>query len=137
MGLLRRGRLGALLLDAVDLMIQEAPVRTELVLSVEPAADASKPALQAGLRVGRDRLYVVRSMQAFFQAMRDGGELSFGKGLTLNMAHFQAEEQMQPVIKLLADINETLCISGEGRLRPMRPNRAAPCLPAPGPSGFH
>ena len=106
------GRLGALLLDAVDLMIQEAPVRTELVLSVEPAADASKPALQAGLRVGRDKLYVVRSMQAFFQAMREGGELSFGKGLTLNMTHFQAEEQMQPVIKLLADINETLCISG-------------------------
>ncbi len=109
--LLRRaGLCGMQLLDTIDAVIPEIPVRLEVVLSVTPGTCC--PTLRAGLRLGFERMYVVRSLPQFFQAIRDGQDLTFGKGLTLNMGSFRAEESSQPALRQLQSIHDTLAQAG-------------------------
>ena len=67
-------------LDAFD-----PPLRPETVLRMEVnlhlPAPGDSAALYVALRVGTERLYVVRSMSAFLRAFAKGEHLAFGKGL--------------------------------------------------------
>ena len=98
-------RNGESLLDAVETVHASGrSIRLEVLLRLEPESGA----LQAGLRVGEDRLYVVRSMPQFFEALRTGEPLSFGKGFTLQTDWMCLEPAVAPAVQVLRAICETL-----------------------------
>lgn len=52
-------------------------------------------------RVGRERLYVVKSIQSFLENVRDRKTVTYGKGLTLDHSIEQFDKPSQALIKLL------------------------------------
>ncbi len=77
----RRARENApLLMNALRAALPtESPVRLEVTLR---AVGQSEP-LRVSLRVGQERLYVVKSIAQFLQALSEKRSVSFGKGFTL------------------------------------------------------
>ena len=71
------------LLSAFDPPLpQEAPLRLEVNLHL--SAQGSETPLHVALRVGMERLYVVRSLPSFLRALEKGEPIPFGKGFTLD-----------------------------------------------------
>ncbi len=76
----------------------EEPLNLELTLHVLPDQQ-----LRVSLRVGQDRMYVVKSMAQFLQTLREKGTLSFGKGFTLEAAWMGFTGVDRQLIALLQD----------------------------------
>lgn len=76
---------GPRLLDAVDTLLPaESTIKMEVSIYAEkPDGKTPKP-LRIGLRVGEERLYVVRSIPQFIQSLETGEPLDFGKGFTFH-----------------------------------------------------
>lgn len=55
------------------------------------------------LRVGRDKLYVIRSLKEFLKAVENAETVRYGKGLTLCHSLDQFEPEAQALIELLQD----------------------------------
>ncbi|MBQ9197866.1 MAG: DEAD/DEAH box helicase [Clostridia bacterium] len=60
----------------------EGALPETVILRLEPDIRMTGTDMQLGLRIGQDRLYVIRSIPDFLAAMRNGNTLSFGKGFT-------------------------------------------------------
>lgn len=60
----------------------EGALPESVILRLEPEIRMRGSDMLLGLRIGQDRLYVVRSIPDFLQARRAGQNISFGKGFT-------------------------------------------------------
>ena len=58
--------------------------------------------MQIGLRIGQERLYVIRSIPDFLEAMRNGETVSFGKGFTYFPAWMRFDAAGTRLIGLIA-----------------------------------
>ena len=108
--MLQRGALdlGQRLLDQTDTeLVTETRVKLELLLTLEDAGDDS-PMIRAGLRVGEDRLYVVRSLPAFFRAVREGVSLPFTRGFTFHGEWMRFDEPAKRLLAVMGTVCETL-----------------------------
>lgn len=97
----RRARdAGNQLLSALQSALpMEAPLEMELTLRV----NAEKEPLRVSLRVGQERLYVVRSMAQFLQALREKTTVAFGKGFVLEPEWMGFSGVDAEIIALLQD----------------------------------
>ena len=89
-------------LDAFD-----PPLRPETVLRMEVnlhlPAPGDSAALYVALRVGTERLYVVRSMSAFLRAFAKGEHLAFGKGFALDPESMRFEGADKRILEVLQE----------------------------------
>lgn len=91
---------GPALLSAMDSALPEAgTLRMELTLLMEEAG--GQPVLRAGIRVGEERLYVVRSIPQFVEAIHGGEPLSFGKGFVFNPQWMRFTQREMRVLEIL------------------------------------
>ena len=90
-----RSRAGSLL-SAMESALPES-----VTVRLEPEIRVSSANMQLGLRIGQDRLYVVRSIPEFLESMSTGSSLSFGKGFTFFPTWMRFEPAAAQVISLL------------------------------------
>ena len=86
---------GPELLGAMDALLpSESPVRLEVNLFYESDPSVGRHVFRLGLRIGEERLYVVRSVIALLDAIRQKKRMDFGKGFTLlpEWMHFSQTE---------------------------------------------
>ena len=101
------------------------------LLRLEPEIRMVKTSLSIGLRIGTDRLYVVRSIPDFLAALRGGEALSFGKGFTYRPEWMRFDEDAYRLIRLLEQHLSALESAGgsvglpEGRMLPLPAPAAA------------
>ena len=97
----RRARQNAaLLFGAVQSALPtKTPVNLELTLR---AARENEP-LRVSLRVGQERMYVVKSMAQFLEALSEKKSLPFGKGFTLEPEWMGFSGVDEKLIRLLGD----------------------------------
>ena len=72
------------------------------VVRLEPEVRMSGFSMRIGLRIGQDRLYVIRSIPEFLLSLRSGEALSFGKGFTFFPAWMRFEPAADRLLTLLA-----------------------------------
>lgn len=95
-----------LLMNAMDSALEEdGTLRMEITLMTEAMHPRQKPKVRLGLRVGEERLYVVRSIPQMIEAIDEGLPIEFGKGFSYQpeWMHFATRE-----MKVL-DILRALC----------------------------
>ena len=93
--------LGAALLETAEPPLPpESEVKVEPVLTLTPEADM-KPRLSLGLRMGTDRLYVVRNIPQLLEALDTGEEIPFGKGFTFRPAAMALPPAADRLLRLL------------------------------------
>ena len=96
---------GPKLLSAMERALPEdGTLHMEITLMYESEESREQPRLRIGLRVGEDRLYVVRSIPQFIESMETRETLSFGKGFTFQpeWMHFTpAENRVLNILKAL------------------------------------
>lgn len=99
---------GPKLLSAMERALPEdGTLHMEITLMYESEESREQPRLRIGLRVGEDRLYVVRSIPQFIETMETRETLSFGKGFT-----FQPEwMHFTPAENRVLDILKALCLA--------------------------
>lgn len=91
-----------LLLAAMEGALPETGgLRMELTLLAENRARGTSPLLRAGIRIGEDRLYVVRSIPQFIDAIDSGEPLPFGKGFTFQPRWMQFTSKENRIIHIL------------------------------------
>ena len=105
----RAGELTTLILRD---MPAEANVRMEVTLALPRPSAAGRP-IQIGLRIGTEKLYVMKDPAAFLAAMGDGQPVPFGKDFTYEPSwmHFSADDE-----RVLALIRKLLSIRGSEAL---------------------
>lgn len=96
------------LMNAMERTLPEdGTLNMEITLMYDSEASREKPQLRVGIRVGEDRLYVVRSIPQFIESMDTGVALPFGKGFT-----FQPEwMHFTPAENRVLDILRALCLA--------------------------
>ncbi len=86
----------------------EPPLSPDALLRLEVnlhlPAPGDEAALHVALRVGMERMYVVKQLPSFLQALERGDKLPFGKGLFLDPASMRFERIDQRVLTLLSEI---------------------------------
>lgn len=99
---------GPRLMSAMERTLPEdGTLRMEVTLMYESEESRTAPCLRIGLRVGEERLYVVRSIPQFIESMDSGEALSFGKGFT-----FQPEwMHFTPAENRVLNILRALCLA--------------------------
>ncbi|HIQ62372.1 MAG: DEAD/DEAH box helicase [Christensenellales bacterium] len=91
------------LLSAFDPPLpQEAPLRLEVNLHL--SAQGSETPLHVALRVGMERLYVVRSLPSFLRALEKGEPIPFGKGFTLDPSSMRFEKADRRILSVLSEV---------------------------------
>ena len=103
----RRAALGApLLLHAMEGALPETgAVRMEVTLLHEK--DASKqPVMRVGIRIGEDRLYVVRNIPQFLEAIDQNTALPFGKGFIFHPDWMRFTPRENAVLDILRALCE-------------------------------
>ncbi|MDR0929673.1 MAG: DEAD/DEAH box helicase [Oscillospiraceae bacterium] len=91
------------LLRAFDPPISpDTPLRLEVNLYLPDAGEEA--ALHVALRVGAERLYVVRSIAAFLRALSKGESVSFGKGFTLDPSSMCFEQMDARLLAVLSEV---------------------------------
>lgn len=80
---------------------QETTVRLEVNLHMPEPGDHA--ALHVALRVGTDRLYVVRSISTFLRALEDGEHMTFGKGFALDPESMCFEGADRQILEILQE----------------------------------
>ena len=101
----RAGELTTLILRD---MPAEANVRLEVTLAL-PRLSAEGRSLQIGLRIGTEKLYVMKDPMAFLEAMDAGQPVPFGKDFSYEPSwmHFSADDE-----RVLALVRKLLSIRG-------------------------
>ena len=101
----RAGELTTLILRD---MPAEANVRLEVTLAL-PRLSAEGRSLQIGLRIGTEKLYVMKDPMAFLEAMDSGQPVPFGKDFSYEPSwmHFSADDE-----RVLALVRKLLSIRG-------------------------
>lgn len=107
--MLRRAamRHGAGLLDSLT---GGSPAARMLQLELTLAVDEG--GCSCTLRVGEDKTYVVRSLPAFFAALRDGTALPFGKGFTLESDRMDFTPEDHAVLSVLETVSDARRAAG-------------------------
>ena len=91
---------GPKLFDAMESALPKSGnVQMEVTLFID--SGAAEPEMRIGLRIGEDRLYVVRSIPQFLQAMDEGETISFGKGFTFQPEWMQFSKAERRVLEVL------------------------------------
>ncbi len=99
---------GPRLMGAMESALPEdGTIRMEITLLLEQGRSGDAPRLRIGLRVGEERLYVVRSIPQMIDAMETGEVLDFGKGFCFHpeWMHFGAAQTR------VLDILKALCLA--------------------------
>lgn len=86
----------------------EPPLSPDVLLQMEVnlhlPGHSEEAALYVALRVGVDRMYVVRSLPLFLRAMERGEPVSFGKGFTFEPASMRFDRVDSRILKILSEI---------------------------------
>ena len=90
-----RARAGSLLAAMEGALPESVTVR------LEPEIRMTGVGMQVGLRIGQERLYVVRSIPDFLDALDSGSSLSFGKGFTFFPAWMRFDKAGARLVSLL------------------------------------
>lgn len=99
---------GPRLMGAMESALPEdGTISMEITLLLEPGRPGNAPRLRVGLRVGEERLYVVRSIPQMIDAMDAGVTMDFGKGFCFHpeWMHFGAAQTR------VLDILRALCLA--------------------------
>ncbi len=108
---------GPLLLKAMEGALPEAgTVRMEITLLLE-RDHVGQPALRVGIRVGEDRLYVVRNLPQFLDAIDNQSSLPFGKGFVFHpeWMHFTPRENgLLDVLRALCQAQKEVGVTQHG-----------------------
>ena len=113
------------------LSTMEGALPESTILRMEPEIRMNGLDMRLGLRIGQDRLYVIRSIPEFLEALKSDTPLSFGKGFTFFPAWMRFESAARELIDLLALHCATLQSAGvtigaqEARLLPLPAPTAA------------
>lgn len=105
-----RENAGALMATLQSALPMETPLSLEVTLRVI----GEREPIRVSLRVGQERMYVVKSMAQFLQALSSGECLSFGKGFVLEPQWMGFSGVDAKIIALLQDA--AYVASLEGRL---------------------
>lgn len=101
---------GPKLFDAMENALPKSgTIQMEVTLFLDAAPDGGEAPLRIGVRIGEDRLYVVRSIPLFLEAIKEMKPLSFGKGFSFQpeWMHFTKAEMR------VLDILRGLCLARE------------------------
>ncbi len=114
----RKAILGApLLLKAMEGALPEAgTVRMEVTLMTERDS-AGQPSLRVGIRVGEERLYVVRNLPQFLDAIDSQTSLPFGKGFVFHpewMRFTPRENAILDVLRALCQAQKDVGVTQHG-----------------------
>ena len=99
-------------------MPAEANVRIEVTLAL-PKPSGSGRSLQIGLRIGTEKLYVMKDPGAFLAAQAEGQPVLFGKDFTYEPSwmHFSGDdERVLALIRKLLSIRSTEALATGGRM---------------------
>ena len=98
----RRAQLAApALFEAVYSMLPETDG-----IRLSPALFLTREGLRVGLRIGEDRMYVVRHIPRFLHCRENGEPLSFGKGFEYRPQWMQFDEKQNNLLDILAEYCE-------------------------------
>ncbi len=84
----------------------EALLRLEINLHLPAPGDEA--ALHVALRVGLERMYVVKQLSSFLRALDRGEKQTFGKGLALDPAAMRFDRMDQRILALLSETEAAL-----------------------------
>lgn len=82
--------------------MQDALLKLEVTLHI--ARGASAPQLHIALRIGQERMYVVRSLPAFLRALERGERVAFGKGFALEPSAMRFDRPDLLILETLGEI---------------------------------
>ena len=103
-------------------------LKMEVNLMVEPLRVGEKPRMKIGLRMGEERLYVVRSIPQLMEAMDSGEAIDYGKGFTFHPEWMQ----FSPVDKRIIAILRAMCMAQKETGATMKiPDQRVMALPEP------
>lgn len=115
------------LMDAVAGMLPESDG-----VKLVPVLFLCQDGIRIALRVGEDRLYVVRSVPKFLQCRRGGTDLPFGKGFEYKPKWMRFEEKQDQLLDILTEYCEAANVSAltgtDGRIMRITPMTAARVL---------
>ena len=97
----RRARENAALL--MDTLHSALPMETPLQLEVTLRVIGETEPVRVSLRVGQERMYVVKSMAQFLEGLQSKTSMSFGKGFVLEPEWMGFEGVDEKIIRLLGD----------------------------------
>ena len=89
------------LLEAVSGMLPESDG-----IRLQPALFLTRDGLRIGLRIGEERLYVVRHIPHFLSCREKGEALSFGKGFEYRPQWMHFDEKQNRLLDILAEVCE-------------------------------
>jgi len=81
-------------------------------LRLEPTLFLTREGLAIGLRVGAERLYVVRHIPHFLRDLRQGAPISFGKGFDLDPHLMRFDEAQSALLSVLEEFCDASGLSG-------------------------
>ena len=93
---MRARRRSGSLLDAMEGALPESTV-----IKLEPEIRMSGTNMRIGLRIGQDRLYVIRSIPEFIDCIDKNEQLDFGKGFTFFPSWMRFSEPARELIDVL------------------------------------
>ncbi|MBP3657211.1 MAG: DEAD/DEAH box helicase [Clostridia bacterium] len=94
-----RENAGALLQTLQSVLPEQSPLQLEVTLRVI----GEREPIRVALRVGQERMYVVKSMAAFLQGLREKTSMPFGKGFVLEPEWMGFDGVDKKIIALLQD----------------------------------
>ncbi|HML45791.1 MAG TPA: SNF2 helicase associated domain-containing protein [Clostridia bacterium] len=119
------------LLGAFDLpLMQDALLKLEATLHI--SRNAQTPQLHIALRIGQERMYVVRNLPTFLRALERGERIAFGKGFALEPSAMRFERPDLLILEVLGEIEaaQRPCEAQgyrapqEGKFLPLPPQQA-------------
>ena len=90
------------LFEAVSSMLPESDG-----IRMMPALFLTREGLRIGLKIGEDRLYVVRHLPQFLQCREEKKNLPFGKGFEYNPQWMRFDEKQNQLLDILAEYCES------------------------------
>ncbi|MEG0767958.1 MAG: SNF2 helicase associated domain-containing protein, partial [Clostridia bacterium] len=117
------------LLQAFEpVLLQDAQLKMEITLHL--SLQALQPQLHIALRMGQDRMYVVRSLPQFLRAMESGETITFGKGFVLEPRWMSFDRVDMQVLGILREIESAQWPCEQQGYRAPQEGKFLP-LPAP------
>lgn len=80
---------------------EDSSLKLEINLVAETPLPGQKPRLKLGLRMGEERMYVVRSIPQLMESMDTGEVIDYGKGFTFHPEWMRFSQADQPLIRIL------------------------------------
>ena len=103
------------LMNAMESALPEdGTLRMEISLYYESARPGRKATVRIGLRIGEERLYVVRSIPQLIAAVDSGEAVEFGKGFVFHPEWMHFGPREQKVLGVLRSLCEAQAACGSG-----------------------